>query len=286
MNTNQLEIFIKTAELCSLTKTAEYYGTTYQGISYQIDNLEKEFNTRFFVRNKKGSSLTKNGQAFYEYAVSVLEKAKKLKHDFSTATVTRIGVDINYIVPELSKFLYDNGQLLHLFIQPFYYYSLMEQLQNDNIDCFFGHEKRHYKSISFEKIYEDSVSVAFSPNNPLSNKTTIEYKDLANMRIHLGRFDFVNKEIILQSLRDQAEGCELLFNTPASIALAELHNTDAIFIMPTIDVSIFGDRLVSLPLDNTPLFYGIYYKNRTEQIAQIIKSIKTTMKIAEKKTND
>ena len=49
MNDIQLKFIIKAVETGSFTKVAECYNTTFQTVSYQIENLESECNTMIFI---------------------------------------------------------------------------------------------------------------------------------------------------------------------------------------------------------------------------------------------
>ena len=58
MNDVQLKYVVKAVEAGSFAKVAEYYYTSYQAISYQIDSLESEFGVTIFKRLNKGCELT------------------------------------------------------------------------------------------------------------------------------------------------------------------------------------------------------------------------------------
>ena len=62
MEISKYEIFLKTVESGSLTKTAEIMGYTQPGISMMIKKLEEECGFVLFHRMKNGGELTGEGK--------------------------------------------------------------------------------------------------------------------------------------------------------------------------------------------------------------------------------
>ena len=59
---NRYEIFLKTAEIGNITKTAEILHYTQAGISYLVNALEKELGLTLFLREYGGVHLTTEGR--------------------------------------------------------------------------------------------------------------------------------------------------------------------------------------------------------------------------------
>ena len=68
MNLKQLEAFVEVAQSGSFSKAAKKLFLTQPTISAHIASLEKELDTRVFVRNTKEVSLSPEGQKLYTYA--------------------------------------------------------------------------------------------------------------------------------------------------------------------------------------------------------------------------
>lgn len=91
MELRQLEYFLAVSELKSFTKTAEKFFVSQPAITSAIGSLEKELNTRLFLRSNRQFSLTTEGEVFYNYiklvmkdvnvAVSQLNKAKNKREN-------------------------------------------------------------------------------------------------------------------------------------------------------------------------------------------------------------
>ena len=66
MNLKQLEAFVKVADGRSFSNAAKELFLTQPTISAHIASLEKELNTRLFVRNTKEVSLSDDGKQLYK----------------------------------------------------------------------------------------------------------------------------------------------------------------------------------------------------------------------------
>ena len=78
MSISKYKALIKTVELSSLTKAAEYLGYTQSGISHIINSLETEYGFLLLVRNKSGVHLTSKGEAVYKYMIEIVNQHEKL----------------------------------------------------------------------------------------------------------------------------------------------------------------------------------------------------------------
>lgn len=80
MNTFQLTCFLAVAEHLNFARAAEQLHVTHPAVSQQIQSLEKELNTKLFIRTTRTVKLTEEGKAFLNDAqqmVAISERAKK-----------------------------------------------------------------------------------------------------------------------------------------------------------------------------------------------------------------
>jgi DNA-binding transcriptional LysR family regulator len=78
----QVRGFCYAVQTGSMSKCAEKMGLTKAAITVQIQSLERDLGIKLFDRNGKDVKLTKNGEMFYEYAVSSLQKMDSLFENF------------------------------------------------------------------------------------------------------------------------------------------------------------------------------------------------------------
>lgn len=75
MDIKQLEYFVSIAHTLNFTQAAKAHFITQPAISHRITELEAELGTKLFVRSKHKVFLTSAGEAFLEYALSILSTA-------------------------------------------------------------------------------------------------------------------------------------------------------------------------------------------------------------------
>ena len=111
---NQIELFVLTAELGNLTKSAETLGISNATASRLLSSLEKRLNARLIERNTRGLSLTEVGNLFYFKCKDILDDLKEAESSASEASNEPTGTlritssssfCIQYITPSLPLFL-------------------------------------------------------------------------------------------------------------------------------------------------------------------------------------
>ena len=83
MNLNQLEAFVKVTESGSFSKAAKLLFLTQPTVSAHISSLEKELDSRLFVRNTKEVKLSEEGKQLYQYARQMVELEEEIEQVFS-----------------------------------------------------------------------------------------------------------------------------------------------------------------------------------------------------------
>lgn len=109
MNLKQLEAFVQIAEGRSFSKAAKELFLTQPTISAHIAALERELESRLFVRNTKEVSLSEDGMALYKYARQMVDLEKKIREKFGTEkrtgkrsiTIAASTIPAQYLLPEI-----------------------------------------------------------------------------------------------------------------------------------------------------------------------------------------
>ncbi|HFF8974888.1 LysR substrate-binding domain-containing protein [Serratia marcescens] len=113
MNTlENLRIFLRVAQTCSFTKTADDLGVNKSRISIVIRQLEDVLGVRLLHRTTRAVHLTEDGLAFYERAVEILSSVDDLQTMFVERTELKgkLRVDMptdianSIIIPKLPDF--------------------------------------------------------------------------------------------------------------------------------------------------------------------------------------
>ena len=171
MNLKQLEAFVQIADSGSFSKAAKDLFLTQPTISAHISALEKELNSRLFVRNTKEVRLSDSGKILYDYAKQMTILQKKIEDTFAVReekaqqclTIAASTIPAQYLLPGiLAKFneKYPNQQFKILESDSA---KVVEQVVNNTVDVGFTGtviDKRLCKYIPF---YQDEL-VVITPN--------------------------------------------------------------------------------------------------------------------------
>ena len=107
-------VFKEVAETKNITLSAKRLHMSQPSISLQIQTMENKYGARFFDRTNKGVTLTKEGQIFYPYVLSVLDILSKAKEQICALSNNQkeriyLGATLTigeYILPSILAFLH------------------------------------------------------------------------------------------------------------------------------------------------------------------------------------
>src|SRR5687768_297005 len=120
MKHEQMQTFVRVAELGSFTRAADSLGLPKASASTAVQELESALGTRLLHRTTRKVELTQDGRVFYERCKDLLADMDELQAMFqqgSQALRGRLRVDMpsgtarNLIIPHLPQFLRQHPQL-------------------------------------------------------------------------------------------------------------------------------------------------------------------------------
>ncbi len=97
MTIQQLEYFMKTAELLNLTRVSEALHVSQPTVSYAIRELEKQFGITLFKRSSSGLKLTPEGILFMEKAKQLLQHFNSFENSFLNLGTEQLTVRLGVI---------------------------------------------------------------------------------------------------------------------------------------------------------------------------------------------
>ena len=184
MNLKQLEAFVQIADSGSFSKAAKELYLTQPTISAHISSLEKELNTRLFVRNTKDVRLSDSGMVLYDYAKQMIALQKKIEDTFvvreekgqQCITIAASTIPAQYLLPGILAAYnekYPNQQFKIIEADST---KVVEQVVNHTVDIGFTGtviDKRICKYIPF---YQDEL-VVITPNTEKYRQLATEKQD-------------------------------------------------------------------------------------------------------------
>lgn len=170
MNLKQLEAFVQIADSGSFSKAAKDLFLTQPTISAHISALEKELNTRLFVRNTKEVRLSDSGTRLYDYAKQMVVLQKKIEDTFvvreekaqQCITIAASTIPAQYLLPGILACFNEKYPNQQFKIVEADSAKVVEQVVNHAVDIGFTGtviDKRLCKYIPF---YQDELVVITS----------------------------------------------------------------------------------------------------------------------------
>jgi len=185
-----LEYFVTVAELGTLTSASEHLRISTPSISSAIAQLEHEFKMQLFIRHHaKGVTLTPEGNAIFEEAKLILERAQGLpalagdlnERVSGPLSIGALSTLAAVISPELSAGfikLYPDVLLnFHEAAQD----ELMKKLFRAEISYALTYDMSIPGDMRFVKLAELPTQVLLPAKHPLAKKTQLDLKELADI---------------------------------------------------------------------------------------------------------
>ena len=171
MNLKQLEAFVKIADTGSFSKAAKDLFLTQPTISAHITSLEKELNSRLFVRNTKEVRLSESGETLYSYAKQMLVLQQKIEETFATKeekeqqciTIAASTIPAQYLLPDILVAFNEKYPNQQFKIVETDSAKVVEQVLNHTADVGFTGTALDKKSCKHIPFYQDEL-VVIAPN--------------------------------------------------------------------------------------------------------------------------
>lgn len=181
MELREIQTFLCVADQKSFSKAARQLGYSQAAVTIQIQNLEKELNTRLFDRIGRCISMTNAGHIFYGRAHSVLSEINKLREELyekpyldgelCIGAIESIG---SALLPALlAKYhgLHPGVSVRVILDSP---EALMRQLLQNTVDMVYLLDRRIYDPMCVKALEEEEQIVfVAAADHPLTEKKNL-----------------------------------------------------------------------------------------------------------------
>jgi len=186
MADRRLKIFHTVARLLNFTKAAEELHMTQPAVTFQIRQLEDQFNTRLFDRTHNKVTLTEVGKQVYVYADRIL----KLYEDM-TRSVTDMTGEVSggvtlgasttvaeYMLPLLiGEFKAKYPEVL-ISLKESNTEHIVTMVESNEIDIGIVEGSVNNKNLIVEECHTDEMVVILPNNHELAKRDSLEVKDI------------------------------------------------------------------------------------------------------------
>lgn len=186
MADRRLKIFHTVARLLNFTKAGEQLHMTQPAVTFQIRQLEDQFNTRLFDRTHNKVSLTEAGKQVYMYADRILKLYDDMTHSITEMTGdVSGGVSLGasttiaeYMLPLLiGKFKVKYPEV-NISLKESNSEDIVAMVENNVVDLAIVEGSVNNKNLIVEQCRVDPLVVIMPNSHVLATETTLHVKDI------------------------------------------------------------------------------------------------------------
>lgn len=282
MRNDLYDVFLKAVECGSFSKAGKKLIISSVAVKKQIDNIEKEFNTKLFIRSPKGCTLTENGKIVF----NAINDAKKIINECKEKICKQddgpiiVGYSLRYIDNE---FYYDfikhkdKIRLVEL-DNGTNYLNRSLSLIDKSIDILLTISTNSLDD-KYEQLVLKQIDLVFlvPKSHPLSDKKTLCLRDFSSTTIYKPKQGlYIEADDLFSKIKENNKNCIL---KDVEGGLYDIYDKciDENAILSSLScISGFDNRMKIIPIDfgmKVP-FSLIYKKDCGNNVRTFIDSIK------------
>jgi DNA-binding transcriptional LysR family regulator len=181
MADRRLQVFHAVAKHLSFTKAADALFMTQPAVTFQIRQLEEQFNARLFDRAHGRISLTPAGMAAFEYAERILTLSAEMESRLREMSGQQAGPLLVGASTTIAEFLLPRilGEFKakHPSIVPRLFVAnseaVQERVAERTLDVGFIEGDSHLASLASDVLCEDELQLVCAPSHPLAKQKAI-----------------------------------------------------------------------------------------------------------------
>ena len=214
MSDRRLQVFHAVARLLSFTKAAEVLHMTQPAVTFQIRQLEDQFDTRLFDRAHNRVSLTEAGHVAFEFAETIFEKYSEMENAIRDITGSISGsltlgastTISEYMLPSLlGDFNAKNPEVL-LRLRVSNTDGIVSMVENNVIDLGIVEGPVTNKNLLVEKCRKDELVVVIPPDHEFANLKSVNIRDVLDGSFICREEGSGTREVVSEYVKAQGLG--------------------------------------------------------------------------------
>ena len=186
MADRRLKIFHTVARLLNFTKAGEQLHMTQPAVTFQIRQLEEQFNTRLFDRTHNKVTLTEAGKQVYMYSERILKLYDDMTHSITEMTGdVSGGVSLGasttiaeYMLPLLIGEFKVKYPDVNISLKESNSEDIVAMVENNVVDLAIVEGSVNNKNLIVEQCRVDQLLVIMPNNHVLANEKTLHVTDI------------------------------------------------------------------------------------------------------------
>jgi DNA-binding transcriptional LysR family regulator len=253
MDIRQLRYFIAIANAKSYSIAAKSLFVTQPTLTWTIQKLESDLNTKLFYNSDRGIEPTENGKVLFEQGKKIVKDIDDLTElirgqENNAVGSLKIGITVLLSIKymqTISEFISLHSNLKMTLIQNGSK-RIQEMVSTGELDLGLVSFPIYYDNLEIEPttspLPQYDVSVVVSKDNPLASKKTLKLKDLKEEAFSILSEDFVLGNIIYDRCHEAGFDPNIIFqNDSWEVLLENVAVTNSVTLLP-IEFSSIATR--------------------------------------------
>lgn len=222
MDINKLQYFLCVCKHLNFTKAAEELYVTAQGLNVAISRMEKDLNTKLFMRTSKGLVLTDSGFYLRETAENIVGEFYRYQHKIhnkdtiNVVCMTHVFTQLPYSVQRL---LFNLNPAFDVALSEGFCNVCEEKLQRGEVDFAIAVPLASNMELDARKLFSSRIIAVVNKDSPLAGEEYLTVDMMEGIKfITTGNFS-KTQQILMSQLQQRGIPPKLAFSyyTPASI---------------------------------------------------------------------
>ena len=261
MELREIAAFLKTAQLKSFSKAAQALGYSQAAVTIQIKQLEEDLQVHLFDRIGKQTTLTHQGEVFYQYASAVMrdlaqgrDAVSAVREPSGRLRLGAIESVCSSLLPPLITEYHRRFPQVSVSIRTDSPEALLEMMNKNDIDIVYFLDRPTYDN-KWERVLDVPEEILFvtCPDSPLAGRRDLSLEEVISQPFLLTEKDASYRFILeqyLASLQKEIRPFLEIGNTDFIIRM--LRQGGGVSLLPefTVREDIRKGRLAALSLED------------------------------------
>jgi DNA-binding transcriptional LysR family regulator len=208
MADRRLQVFHTVARLLSFTKAAEELHMTQPAVTFQVRQLEEQFNTRLFDRTHNRISLTDAGSRVYDYAEKIFQlynemdnSVRELTGDISGVLILGASTTIaEYMLPVLLGDFKAKHPEVTIRLKVANTDGIVAQVENNEIDLGVVEAPVNNKNLIVEECRTDHLVLIVPPGHELAKEKSVSIEKIVEYPFICREEGSGTREVMIESM--------------------------------------------------------------------------------------
>ncbi len=210
MADRRLQVFHTVARQLSFTKAADELHMTQPAVTFQVRQLEEQFNTRLFDRTHNRISLTDAGKRVYDFAEKIFglysemdNSVRELTGDVSGVLMVGASTTIaEYMLPALLGDFKSKHPDVTIRLKVANTDGIVSMVENNEIDLGVVEAPVNNKNLVVEKCRMDQLVIIAPPGHELTQEKSVPLSRLLDYPFICREEGSGTREVMLESMHD------------------------------------------------------------------------------------